>query len=984
MTIGSNTLTINGTLSGTGSLGGGASSNLIIGGGSGALGSNLTFSGSTQVNNFTINRPSSGSVALGSNLTVLGTFANTQGTLALNGNTLRLSGPFTSGGSVTGSATSTLIVDGAGALASMTVDGGALNTFTLDRPGSTFVTNSTISISNLNLNNGIFDNSLAAISISSGGTISRDVNGSILATPTGTSYNVVYVNASAFASGGTGPELPVSSTLLNNLTMQGGGIVTLNNAITVNGNLTLTSGNFVAGSNGIDLKGNLISNATSSLTSSSFTFSGNTTVSGAQQVTFGSITVTGTLTPTSALQINGNLVNNGTLNSGSGTVTFGGSTTISGTSVCAFNNVVINSGSSLTASASTNLNVAGNWTNNGTFTHSSGTVTFNGTTSFSGTGLFNFGAVTITGTVNAPTSLGVARDFTNNGAFVRGSGTVLFNGTSTQSIAGSSTTTFNNINVTNTAGPPAVRVETNQNLAGVLTLSANSQFDADGSSNTSVFTLLSSGDSPTVDAAIATLPAGASVTGNVTVQRHMAIEGANNNRIYRYVSSPVQSAPVSQIQTAIPVTGGFTGSSTCSGCTAAQSMFAFDETLTNGNLSAGYINFPAASNSETLTTGRGYAMFVRGNVDPISSSGNARWAVRGAINSGTINFNAFTTFTVDGWNLIGNPYPSTIDWDAAGWTRTNVDNATYMLDNGLATPVHATYVNGTQANGGSRYISTGQAFFVRTSSAGVNLQATESVKVAGTQTTFLRKETVQNELRLVLSKSGLRDEAVIRLKEGSTENFDPNYDAVKFKNGTPSSPVISLSSFSADNNDLVINTIGTKFCTGISNTRVIPLNIDRVVPGTHTLSFSQLDTFSEDLTFVLRDLFTKDSLILTPSSSSYQFSVTPDAKSYGSGRFVLACNCNGRITETKEPGSNDLRVYPNPTESSITVELPFSNDPVVASVYDNVGAWIGDFKLNKAGELLTGDFDMSGNASGMYFVRVSSKGKVLTKKVIKK
>ena len=33
-----------------------------------------------------------------------------------------------------------------------------------------------------------------------------------------------------------------------------------------------------------------------------------------------------------------------------------------------------------------------------------------------------------------------------------------------------------------------------------------------------------------------------------------------------------------------------------------------------------------------------------------------------------------------GFNLVGNPYPSAIDWDAAsGWTKTNIDNAVYYF-----------------------------------------------------------------------------------------------------------------------------------------------------------------------------------------------------------------------------------------------------------------------------------------------------------------
>jgi hypothetical protein len=195
---------------------------------------------------------------------------------------------------------------------------------------------------------------------------------------------------------------------------------------------------------------------------------------------------------------------------------------------------------------------------------------------------------------------------------------------------------------------------------------------------------------------------------------YMAIEGANNARIYRYISSPVQSSPVSQIQPEIPVTGTFTGTSTCTGCGTNQSMFLYNESVitdTNAsggnNFDDGYEDFPNAANSETLTPGRGYSIFVRGNIDPVAAAGSAKWDVRALINSGNINFNSFTTFTSstvvanDGWNLVGNPYPSTIDWDASfRLDKTGINNAIYMRDNGLLSPVYATYVGGVGTNGG--------------------------------------------------------------------------------------------------------------------------------------------------------------------------------------------------------------------------------------------------------------------------------------------
>ncbi len=88
--IGTQTLTINGTVTGSGGIVGGPLSNLVIGG-TGAFGT-LNFSGTNQLFNFTMNR--NGSVNLGGSLTILGTLTHTEGSLDLGSNTLTISGNY--------------------------------------------------------------------------------------------------------------------------------------------------------------------------------------------------------------------------------------------------------------------------------------------------------------------------------------------------------------------------------------------------------------------------------------------------------------------------------------------------------------------------------------------------------------------------------------------------------------------------------------------------------------------------------------------------------------------------------------------------------------------------------------------------------------------------------------------------------------------------------------------------------------------------
>lgn len=542
------------------------------------------------------------------------------------------------------------------------------------------------------------------------------------------------------------------------------------------------------------------------------------------------------------------------------------------------------------------LNIQTGYT--GTITQGTNPVSVGGNATF-GDGIFQGGAADVT--VNGPfaiagtkfTAPSTTLDLKNNfsltaGTFTHNNGTLKLSGTSgKQTITSNIVNTFNNITVTNTSAATGASIESSQNLAGVLTLGNNVVFDADGSTNTAIFTLLSTGDSPTRDASIGILPAGASVSGNVTVQRYMAIEGPGKGRIYRYIASPLQAATVSDIQKEISITGAFTGTSKCSGCTTAASMFTYNEKILtdlnkNGVADAddGYEGFPVASNAETLTPGKGYAMFVRGNLMT-----TALWDVRGVINSGNVTpvtlpvtFTSSGKIDNDGWNLVGNPFPSTIDWDASsGWTKTNIDAAIYIRDNGLANTQIAAWNGVVGTNGGSSRIAMGQGFWVKANGNGTPvLRANENVKAAGTQTTFYRKAAPENLLRITLANTTTRDEAVVHFRDDASEKFDSHADALKLANAT-----FNLSSLMTDGQALAINSLPELGCNNS-----IKLNVTDIAAGNYTLNFSEYETFPAALQISLTDNFT-NSTVNVRDAKSYSFAVTSQAASYGSNRFTV-------------------------------------------------------------------------------------------------
>jgi hypothetical protein len=658
--------------------------------------------------------------------------------------------------------------------------------------------------------------------------------------------NAIYTITRDLTLAGTGTLNAGNSTTTFNgttsLTNAGSGTATFFN-ITISGGATLqANSNFSITGTAFTGTGDFTSTA-----NTTFSRNGTTTITGAGTKSFTGVTInsTATVTPNAAYTVAGNMVINGILTAGNGTATFGGTTTITttGTPTIAFNNLTINPASSLTAYSGV-MTINGTFTNDGIYSHNNGTVTFAGNTT---------------------------KDIT--------------------SATPSSTTGFYNITVTNGTASPDVRIESGVDLFGVLTLAANAVLDADGPGNNRILTVRSTSDGPTTDGAIATIPAGASITGNVTVQRYMSIEGPNNSRIYRYISSPVQNAAVSDLQNEIPVSGTFTGASVCSGCTANPSMYWYNETVTTGGLNGGYTSYPVATNAETMATGRGYTVFVRGNANPVLAAGSARFDLRGPVNAGNINLNVTYTSTGvpanDGWNLVGNPYPATIDWNAAAWTKTNMGGTIYTTNNGVNPTQVATWNGAVGTNGGSRYIAMGQGFFVQATAGSPVLSATETVKVAGTQTTFFREAEPSNVLSIVLTNGTVNDEAVVYFNSSASPSFDFQLDAVKIKNlqnANSTTPFMNISTISEDNRRLAINAMPESFCAS-----AVKIDVADVPAGSYQLSFSRFDSFDPATTILLTDRYTTpNTTVDVRLQPAYPFQVTTDTLSKGINRFHLS------------------------------------------------------------------------------------------------
>lgn len=121
--------------------------------------------------------------------------------------------------------------------------------------------------------------------------------------------------------------------------------------------------------------------------------------------------------PGNNVVVQGSFANYGAFTQSTYTVTFDGTGTVLGTSITSFTNVTINNTMTLTGHA-TNMNVSGNFLNNGTFTHNSGTITFNGAagqTFTTGAQTYNNIVLNNTGTAGANERITVSGNLDING-----------------------------------------------------------------------------------------------------------------------------------------------------------------------------------------------------------------------------------------------------------------------------------------------------------------------------------------------------------------------------------------------------------------------------------------------------------------------------------------------------------------------------------------------------------------------------------------
>ena len=486
--------------------------------------------------------------------------------------------------------------------------------------------------------------------------------------------------------------------------------------------------------------------------------------------------------------------------------------------------VIINLDGSWTGSINTDWSTPGNWTCNQIPTLTSDVVIASGLPHYPATAssspalcrnlsIQNGASVIVNGY-----TLQIAGTISNSGTFTASAGTIEMKGSAAQTIGANTFTgnTIQNLTISNSSG---VTLAGTLNVSGIVN-AASGNLTSGGN-----LTLISS---PSQTALVDGTGTG-NIFGNVTMQRYLPTAFG-----YKYFSSPFQAATVSGFGSYMDLTASF------------PTFYKYDENNSRDSLGhvayqSGWVKYTTGTN--LLVPPNGYAVNfgTSGTPETVNLNGIVN---NGVITISLINHNRKYT---KGFNLVGNPYPSPIDWnDSSGWTKTNIDDAIYFFNPGNTdqyTGVYSSYINRISTGNGDNQIASMQGFFVHVSDGSYPVSGTLAMN-NGVRTNNLNPlfreaiidtRTVLRFTTRLETNNAIEDVMVLYFDENSGMKFDKTVDALKMMNTDLLVPNIYI--LSADSREISIKSLPTP-----------KDSITRIPLGINTLSDGWINFNAKDIT----------------------------------------------------------------------------------------------------------------------------------------
>ena len=343
--------------------------------------------------------------------------------------------------------------------------------------------------------------------------------------------------------------------------------------------------------------------------------------------------------------------------------------------------------------------------------------------------------------------------------------------------------------------------------------------------------------------------------------------------------------------------------------------------------------------------------------------------------TGTYNHNfsfpgiGYSNAAAGKYMLIGNPYPSTLDWTTIYASAVNTGGAVYYW-NAANNQVASWIAPASGTNGGTKYIPAMQAFMATTTGTGGPtsiVSINNNARILTNQSYFRTAQEDISTLKLyVKTADGVKDETIINLNESASEEFEFDKDAYKIINGG-----LTPSLYSGTNTDATLYSINA---LPVNAEQTIPLNLKVRVDGTYEIHCSEFVN-QTGYKLLLED---KSANTFMPVDTSLTYVITAKATD-NADRFVLRyiANLSTDILSDSYKGI-DLSTYDN---NLMLLVKAITADGVNMEVYNAAGSLV-QLLPNQSVTPGVKMIPLEGLASGVYLVKFTIGDVPYTGKVV--
>ena len=456
-----------------------------------------------------------------------------------------------------------------------------------------------------------------------------------------------------------------------------------------------------------------------------------------------------------------------------------------------------------------------------------------------------------------------------------------------------------------------------------------------------------------------TIPSDSYITveGNLTLSDSLLLEASSSSNMASLITNGTVSGAYAIVEQHLVQDQWHMVSSPVS---AAQSgvyldcyLYIWDETDTTWST--------ITSTTENLTVTKGYHVW---SASSGSTIGPSDIKFTGLLNTG--NYSPAITYTSigysdgDGWNEMGNPYPSALEWNSS-WTKTNVDASIYIYDGTQYKSYNYNTGLGGLTNG---EIPPTQGFWVKANASNPSITIPNSERVHSSNTFYKDVVNIENQLTFNITGNGYDDVMSLGMLNVSTNGFDGEFDAYKLM-GIEAAPQIYT--ISGD----------TKFAVNIfpeiTENKQLDMGFRCGADGNYVLNVEGLDEFNPEI-----DVYLEDKMSGTSYESYINLREEPEYEFFAEegldeNRFVLhfMMSVNGFENEAANSGVNIYSFKEN-------IYINYQMDAQASvTVYNLMGKEVTSSNLipNTLNTLtITGE-------KGYYIAKVISGNRVITRKV---